>query len=59
MQFKAPQFELDGWVSSYSAIAVGEFEVLSDTVERFTGRAPMSLKAYLAMRDYSRQGAVH
>ncbi|WP_217645450.1 SDR family oxidoreductase [Oceanisphaera psychrotolerans] len=45
--FKAPQFELDGWVSSYSGIAAGEFEVLSDTVERFTGHPPMTLKAFL------------
>jgi len=43
----APQFEIDGWVSSYSAIAAGEFAVLSDTVERFTGHPPMSLRAFL------------
>lgn len=43
----APEFEKEGWISSYQAIAAGEFEVLSDTVERFTGRAPISLENYL------------
>lgn len=41
------KFEIDGWVTSYSAIAAGEFEVVSDTVERFTGHPPMTLKAFL------------
>ncbi len=45
--FGAPQFEIDGWVTSYSGIAAGEFEVLSDSVERFAGHPPMTLKAFL------------
>ena len=49
--FDAPQFEIDGWVTSYSAIAAGEFEVLSDTVERFTGTAPITLRAFLESRQ--------
>ncbi|MEZ5594052.1 MAG: SDR family oxidoreductase [Gammaproteobacteria bacterium] len=48
--FDVPQFEIDGWVTSYSGIAAGEFEVLSDTVERFTGQPPMTLKTFLASR---------
>lgn len=35
--FDVPRFEIDGWVTSYSAVAAGEFEVLSDTVARFAG----------------------
>ncbi|GMG82392.1 SDR family oxidoreductase [Paralimibaculum aggregatum] len=46
--FDAPKFELDGWVTSYAGIAAGEFAVLSDTVERFAGHPPMSLRAFLA-----------
>lgn len=46
-RFDVPQFEIEGWVTSYSAIAAGEFEVLSDTVERFAGHPPMALKVYL------------
>ncbi len=45
--FDASPFEIDGWVTSYSAIAAGEFDVLSDTVERFTGHQPITLKAFL------------
>ena len=48
--FDVPKFEIDGWVTSYSGIAAGEFEVLSDTVERFTGQPPMTLKAFLARK---------
>jgi len=48
--FDVPQFEIDGWVTSYSGIAAGEFEVLSDTVERFAGHPPMTLKAFLESR---------
>ncbi|TWU23408.1 Quinone oxidoreductase 2 [Novipirellula galeiformis] len=43
----APQFEIEGWVTSYSGIAAGEFEVVSDTVERFAGHLPMTLRAFL------------
>lgn len=46
----APQFEIDGWVTSYLAVAAGEFEVQSDTVQRFTGHPPMSLRAFLEGR---------
>ena len=49
-KIEAPKFEIDGWVTSYLAIAAGEFEVLSDTVERFTGHPPMTLRAFLEGR---------
>ncbi|SLN73934.1 hypothetical protein [Oceanibacterium hippocampi] len=45
--FGASKFELDGRVTSYGAIATGEFEMLSDTVERFAGRPPMTLRTFL------------
>ncbi len=45
---EATQFELDGWVTSYRAIAVGDLELVSDTVERVTGRPAQSFEAFLA-----------
>jgi NAD(P)H dehydrogenase (quinone) len=36
-----------GWVSSYRAIAAGELEVVSDDVERITGKAPFDLSEWL------------
>lgn len=44
-EYNAEQFEIDGRVTSYSAIAAGEFEVLSDTVARFTGHPPAFLES--------------
>ena len=45
--YGAPRFEVDGWVTSYLAVALGELDVVSDTVSRLTGRAPQSLPEYL------------
>jgi uncharacterized protein YbjT (DUF2867 family) len=45
--FGAPDWEVEGWVSSYVAIARGELDEVSDTVERLTGRPPMTLAALL------------
>lgn len=46
-RFDASQFEVEGWVTSYYAIAVGELEVVSDTVERIGGHPPRSLREVL------------
>lgn len=35
--YGAEQYELDGWVSTYTSIARGEMDVVSDDVERLTG----------------------
>ncbi len=45
--YGATAFEVQGWVTSYYAIACGELEVVSDTVERLAGHAPVSLRAFL------------
>ena len=45
--FGAPDWEVEGWVTSYLAIANGELEVVSDTVERFTGRRGTTLEEYV------------
>ena len=46
--YGAPDWAVEGWVTSYSAIATGELDVVSDTVARLTGHPPMDLRAYLA-----------
>lgn len=45
--YGAPHWAVEGWVSSYEAIATGELASVSDTVESVTGRPPMSLAQYL------------
>jgi uncharacterized protein YbjT (DUF2867 family) len=45
--FGAPQFEVDGWVSSYTSIAAGDLAQTSGDVERVTGHLPLSLETFL------------
>ena len=47
-QYGAPDWEVQGWVTSYLAIRDGSFDVLSPAVQDLTGRAPTSLADYLA-----------
>jgi NAD(P)H dehydrogenase (quinone) len=43
----APEFEVEGWVSSYVAMAEGELDVVTGDVERLTGHAPVGLVDWL------------
>ena len=43
----AADWEIEGWVTSYAAIAAGELEQVSGDVERVTGRRPISLAEFL------------
>lgn len=43
----APDWEIEGWVSSYLAIGAGELEVLTDHVERLAGHPPQRLEELL------------
>ena len=43
----APDWEIEGWVTSYTSIAAGELERVSPDVERLTGRTPISLAQFL------------
>jgi NAD(P)H dehydrogenase (quinone) len=45
--YGAPDWEVAGWVTSYQAIATGEMDILSPTVQRATGRPATSLQQYL------------
>jgi NAD(P)H dehydrogenase (quinone) len=46
-EFGAPDWEVEGWVTSYVAIARGELDDVSDVVERLSGHPPMTLAALL------------
>ena len=43
----APAYEVEGWVSSYLAIANGEMEAVTNDVERVADHPPMSLASFL------------
>ncbi|MDX6301965.1 MAG: hypothetical protein QOF53_3179 [Nocardioidaceae bacterium] len=46
--YGAPGWQVDAWVSTYTAIASGELARVSGDVERLTGRPPRSLADVLA-----------
>ena len=46
--YGAPDWELQGWVTSYLAIAAGQQDGLSDDVERITGQRPVGLREMLS-----------
>ena len=48
--YGAPDWLVDAWVSTYTAIASGELSGVTDDVERLTGRTPLSLADVLADR---------
>jgi NAD(P)H dehydrogenase (quinone) len=43
----APDWQVEAWVSTYTAIAAGELARVSDDVRRLTGREPRTLEEYL------------
>lgn len=47
-RYGAPDWQVEAWVSTYTAIAAGEMDVVTDDVERVTGRRPVSLAEHLA-----------
>ncbi len=47
--FGAQSWQVDAWISTYTAIASGELNVLSDTVAQLTGRTPLSLAEVLRL----------
>jgi NAD(P)H dehydrogenase (quinone) len=53
--YGAPPFEVDGWVSTYAAVAAGELDVLSSTVRDVTGREPAGVREFLERNPASWQ----
>ncbi|GAA2164018.1 uncharacterized protein YbjT (DUF2867 family) [Humibacillus xanthopallidus] len=45
--YGAPDWQVDAWVSTYTAVRAGELDGVSDDVERLTGRRPTSLREHL------------
>jgi NAD(P)H dehydrogenase (quinone) len=46
--FGAPDWEVEGWVTSYTAIAAGELALVTDTVQTLTGHPPVRLADYVS-----------
>jgi uncharacterized protein YbjT (DUF2867 family) len=46
--YGAPAWEVEGWVTSYAAIAAGELDLVTDTVSRLAGHDPVTLPEYLS-----------
>jgi NAD(P)H dehydrogenase (quinone) len=40
----APDWMIEGWVTTYAQIATGEMDVVADTVERIAGHPPITLE---------------
>ena len=49
----APDWEIEGWVTSYAAIADGTLDVITDTVLRLAGHEPMTLPEFVAAHPES------
>jgi NAD(P)H dehydrogenase (quinone) len=43
----APDWEIEGWVTSYAAIAAGEMGVVSDAIPKLTGHEAQTLDSFL------------
>jgi len=46
--YHAPDWQVEAWVTTYTAIAAGQLDVVTDDVERLTGRRAISLAEHLA-----------
>ena len=47
-RYDAPEWLVDAWVSTYTAVAAGELDGVTGDVERVTGTPPLSLEDVLA-----------
>jgi len=52
-QYNAPAFEVEGWVTSYQSIGVGEMAHVSHDVEKVIGRPPGTFAHFLAAHPES------
>jgi uncharacterized protein YbjT (DUF2867 family) len=49
-RYGAPDWQVDAWVSTYTAIAAGELAVITDTVEQITGHPALTLAELLSRK---------
>lgn len=52
-KYNAPAFEVEGWVTSYQSIGVGEMARVSGDVEQVLGRPPVAFAEWLAAHPES------
>jgi NAD(P)H dehydrogenase (quinone) len=52
-RFNAPAFEVEGWVTSYQSIGVGEMALVSDDVTKVIGRPARTFREFLAAHPES------
>jgi len=57
--YGAPPWQLDAWVSTYTAIASNVMADPTDAVEQITGTPPKSLEDFLRDPDEARAGGTH
>ena len=46
-KYGAPQWQVDAWVSTYTAVATGELAAVSDDIPRLAGHPATSLRDLL------------
>jgi uncharacterized protein YbjT (DUF2867 family) len=46
--YGAPDWQVEGWITTYTAVAAGELAVVSDSVSRLTGHPPLAMPDLLA-----------
>lgn len=56
--YGAPNWEVEAWISTYVAIAAGEFDVVSNEVRILTGNESQSLDQFLTLHPESYQHLV-
>ncbi len=56
--YGAPGWEVEGWISSYAAIAAGEMDLVSDAVARLADHEPRNLPEFLRRYPESYQHLV-
>jgi NAD(P)H dehydrogenase (quinone) len=54
-----PDYVIEGWVTTYTAIAAGDLEAISDCVERFCDREPQRLGDWLRANPESYRHLLH
>ena len=52
----APDWEIEGWITSYAAIATGELNVVSEAVTTVAGHEPQTVQEYLRRHPESYRG---
>jgi NAD(P)H dehydrogenase (quinone) len=55
----APDWMIEGWVTTYSQIATGEMDEVADTVERIAGHPPITLEEFLRANPDSWRHLAH